>query len=68
MMDRFLNTIKHKKIPHEKTCYVGFPFKGGRFIQVKRTKLDKRGITKGWPRPLNTGNNYSECIGKKSGL
>ena len=47
MMDRFLNTIRHKKIPNEKKCGFGFPFKGGRKIQVKRTKKDKRGTAKG---------------------
>ena len=31
IMDRFLNTIRHKKIPNEKTCRLGFPFKGGIF-------------------------------------
>ena len=32
-----------------------FPFNGGRLKQVRRTKKDKHGTAKGWPRPLNRG-------------
>ena len=37
------------------TCGFRFPFNGGRLTQVKRTKKDKHGTAKGWPRPLNRG-------------
>ena len=55
MMDRFLNTINHNKIPREITRGFMFPFKGGRLIQVKRTKKDKHGTAKIRPQPFNRG-------------
>ena len=36
-------------------CDLRFPFKAGLLIQVKRTKKDKHGTAKGWPRPLKRG-------------
>ena len=53
--DHFLNTIRHKKIPHEKVCGFGFPFKGGCLLQVKRTNKDRHGTAKEWPQLLNRG-------------
>ena len=49
--------------------------KGGRLIQVEKTKKDKHNrTTTAWPRPLNRGwplntrNKYSVCMSEKSGL